>query len=439
MKAKFRQLFIALSSLALSTLNSQLSTALAQGSLTPPGAPAPTMKTLDQVEARTPISSLPYTISSPGSYYVTSNLTGVSGSDGITIVFLPLVENVTVDLNGFTLTGVAGSHNGIHAAGLSAGRNYVFRNGTLRNWGMDGVNASGAINSRFEKLQLYANTNMGLEAGTNCIVSDCAAYSNAVAGISVLTGGNLSHCVAANNGIGLQTLDGCVVADCTASGNSGDGISVGAGVVVRSCAVNQNSSTGVNTGDNCTVKDCSISSNFSGISGADNCTVENCTANANHNSGISGGNNCTVKDCTSSANGQDGVVEGDNCTVENCTASANRDSGITAINNCSVKDCTSSANMINGILVGGNNCQIVGNTCVGGYYGIAILGGQNRIDNNSVGNSIVFGINPGQMNVTNSITRNSSPGPGYGNTSGNNDYAPIGTPNTATSPWANFH
>lgn len=37
----------------------------------PPGAPAPTMKTLDQVEARTPIgpSTDPVTISVPGSYY----------------------------------------------------------------------------------------------------------------------------------------------------------------------------------------------------------------------------------------------------------------------------------------------------------------------------------------------------------------------------------
>jgi hypothetical protein len=35
------------------------------GELTPPGPPAPTKK----VEARTPIESIPYTISSSGSYY----------------------------------------------------------------------------------------------------------------------------------------------------------------------------------------------------------------------------------------------------------------------------------------------------------------------------------------------------------------------------------
>ena len=36
----------------LLTLNLQLTTAFAQGSLTPPGAPAPTMKTLAQIEPR---------------------------------------------------------------------------------------------------------------------------------------------------------------------------------------------------------------------------------------------------------------------------------------------------------------------------------------------------------------------------------------------------
>src|SRR5215207_11600534 len=57
----------------------------AQGTLTPPGAPAQTMKTLDQVEPRKPISSLPFTITQPGSYYVTSNLVGVAASRGITV------------------------------------------------------------------------------------------------------------------------------------------------------------------------------------------------------------------------------------------------------------------------------------------------------------------------------------------------------------------
>src|SRR6266436_4671626 len=67
----------------------------AQGSLTPPGAPAPTMKTLQQIEPRTPISSVPVSILNSGSYYLTDNLE-VSYGDAIFIS----ANNVTVDLNG---------------------------------------------------------------------------------------------------------------------------------------------------------------------------------------------------------------------------------------------------------------------------------------------------------------------------------------------------
>jgi hypothetical protein len=59
---------------------------LAQGPLTPPGAPAPVMKTLEPIEPRIPVSSLPFTISQPGGYYLAGNLqyTAATG-DAITI------------------------------------------------------------------------------------------------------------------------------------------------------------------------------------------------------------------------------------------------------------------------------------------------------------------------------------------------------------------
>src|ERR1035437_6414776 len=81
--------------------------AFSQGTLTPPGAPAPTMKTLAQIEPRTPISSAPFTIITSGSYYLSTNLTVTSG-DAITIA----ANGVTLDLNGFTIASTAASATG---------------------------------------------------------------------------------------------------------------------------------------------------------------------------------------------------------------------------------------------------------------------------------------------------------------------------------------
>jgi hypothetical protein len=174
-------------------------TVLAQGSLTPPGAPGPTMKTLQQVEPRTPITSLPFNISSPGSYYVVTNLTGVSGQNGITIG----ASGVTVDLNGFELVGVGGSLAGV---GVPAPvYDLCVRNGKLRGWGAGGVDAFQAEAIRLERLHAIGNTGVGLSTGNAALISDCIVRSNTTFGI-------------ANSGMG-------VVRGCAALANGGDGIS----------------------------------------------------------------------------------------------------------------------------------------------------------------------------------------------------------------------
>ena len=85
--------------LLMAAIPLQIRDAHAQGSLTPPGAPAPGMKTLSQLEPRTPISLIPYFITSSGSYYLTTNLTGASNTNGITIS----ANHVSLDFCGFTL------------------------------------------------------------------------------------------------------------------------------------------------------------------------------------------------------------------------------------------------------------------------------------------------------------------------------------------------
>jgi hypothetical protein len=190
MKANFRHSLIAPMILALSALNPRLSTAFAQGSLTPPGAPAPTMLTLSQIEPRTPISSSPYTITQPGSYYLTTNIVGVSSQNGINIY----ANNVTLDLNGFSLQGVTSALNGIS---IQTGyTNVTVRNGTISGWGTGwkGIECFGN-NVILEHLILSGNPYAGLYwVGNTGVIRDCmvsgSPYGIFMGGSGLLVIGN---------------------------------------------------------------------------------------------------------------------------------------------------------------------------------------------------------------------------------------------------------
>ncbi len=73
----------------------------AQGFLNPAGAPAPSMRTLQQIEPGTPIDTIPFTISEPGTYFLTRNLH--HGGTGSAIILS--ASDVTLDGRGFVITG----------------------------------------------------------------------------------------------------------------------------------------------------------------------------------------------------------------------------------------------------------------------------------------------------------------------------------------------
>jgi hypothetical protein len=208
--------------LLLSTINYQLSTCLAQGSLTPPGAPAPTMKSLDQIEPRTPISSAPFVISAGGSYYLTTNVTVGSG-DAITIA----ANNVTLDLKGFTITSTLPAAASDTAVLLSGGvTNIAIYNGHISS----GVTttAGGVFDgSGFAYGIRYSGTNvqnvrvrdvsvtgvltygiyLGLDSSTvveSCAVKDVGSYGILADTVSDSSAQNCGYI-----GIGAKTAHNC--------------------------------------------------------------------------------------------------------------------------------------------------------------------------------------------------------------------------------------
>ncbi len=323
--------------LAFAILQLRIPTAFAQGSLTPPGPPAPVMKSLDQIEARTPILSLPFTITRPGAYYLTTNLTGVSGASGVTIA----TGAVTLDLNGFALFGPAGSSNGVFVSVLAT--NLTIRNGSLSGWDGTGVEAYNGENVLLERLA----------------VSD-------------------------TGGFGIDAYGG----------------------VVRDCRVDTSADTGL----------------VAYLSDVEHCIVENC--------------------------GYDGIdaynSQVRHCVVENC------DYGIYAAPG-TVADCVIGFSSNSGLYLGGDGCQITGNTCVTNNLnrgsadaGIFVASNNNRLENNHVTGSGHAGIQVASAGAArNLILKNSVMGSGANNfiTPGTQIIGPIITATgtiSSTSPWANF-
>ncbi|MCH7527180.1 MAG: right-handed parallel beta-helix repeat-containing protein [Planctomycetes bacterium] len=326
----------------------------------PPGAIQPT----NRVQLNAQAITLPFTINQPGSYVLTSNLTGVSGQDGIIIE----ADDVTLDLNGFALIGVAGSLDGV--AVPAARTNLAVRRGTVRDWGGNGVDGANATNSQFEHLRASGNGANGIRVGAGGTVTNCTVRLNGSRGISVSSGST--------------------VTDCTARENGGDGINANSGSTVTNCTAQGNGEDGIDVFNSCTVVNCTAEGNTSdGIEAGEGCTITNCTAANNTFDGITTSIGCTVSGCTVKDNMDDGISVTTGCTLQGCTVYFSGDNGIIVINSCTIQGCTVSFNTGDGIQASGD-CRIIGNTCdsngAGGGDGAGIhtISFDNRIEGNNV-------------------------------------------------------
>jgi hypothetical protein len=419
--------------LLLAILNPQLS--FAQGSLTPPGAPAPAMKTLAQVEPRTPISSEPYTITQPGSYYLTTNLIG-GALVGIDIN----ADNVTLDLNGFAVIGPGNA--GINVE--DGHTNTVIRNGTVQNWANTAVFAGRAYNCQVERL-LVSGNGRGIWGGTNATVSSCTVQSNTLFGINCEQGSLIQGCTVGNTGqSGISSGASSTVKDCAVQGNASDGISVGESSIVSGCTARGNALNGIFVAGNCTVNDCVTKNNaLDGFHSDTGCVFSHCSATFNTGNGFSLGIGNTITASSAARNTGAGFNLNNGGTIKDCSCYFNHGNGITAASYCTIQNCTADFGDADGI-VANSGCRITENNVTrngsSGNAGIRVLGSGNRIEANNAVNNIGYGINMAAGN--NFLVRNSANGQSINFfASGLSTFGPIDTHTgsiTNLSAWANF-
>jgi hypothetical protein len=295
----------------------------------PPTDPATAMKSLNQVEARTIIDALPFTISQPGSYYLTSNLefTAASG-DAITVN----ADNVTIDLNGFTLSSTAAVTGSCIALGANRSQLSVtngFITGTTvvleANWNTtpggfsNGVHytfSSSSRAGRFSRLSISGCRDFGLRAPPSSILDDI----------------RVSQCGSRGIEAEVSTIRSCIV-----TGNAADGLYANSSSV-EGCIAIRNQFHGVFAG---TVTDTAASSN--GDIGIEAVNVSNSNASGNSGIGIQGQ---TISGCVASGNDGDGLVGSGfaACSISFSSAWNNQGKGIVVVNNGVISFCSSSGN-----------------------------------------------------------------------------------------------
>lgn len=244
------------------------------GDLNPPsGAVAPTMKTLDQVEARTPIpgglNQPKFTISQPGSYYLTGNRVHNQGQVGASIQVM--VSDVTIDLNGFsiTVTNPGGAQYAIMDRGDDGSlgiSGVTIRNGVVSGPGYDdgGINLAYTFGARVENV-----TARGISGGTGISVGEggLVVDSNAVF-CKIGFGGDRAsflRCAADRSFDTGFSLFRSSAKDCVARNNFIYGFLANYRSVVESC-VATDSNTGIfAAGDGCRIDSNTVSGSFFGV------------------------------------------------------------------------------------------------------------------------------------------------------------------------------
>ncbi|HMO52620.1 MAG TPA: right-handed parallel beta-helix repeat-containing protein [Kiritimatiellia bacterium] len=409
-----------------------MATAHAQGPLVPAAPPAPGMKTLQQIEPRIPIETLPFVITNSGSYYLTGNLDAVSPT-GIVI----RADHVYIDLGGFTLQGGPGTLSGIRVQGFYDA--IEIRNGSIREWGQHGIEANGATAVRVENVQVTENLGAGLLAGAGARISHVIAHANQLGGMSVGPGSVVGDSVARANtgaagfgleagstirnstailnvGFGINASGPCVIEACSAVQNAG-GIIAGAGSAVSDSVAFGNANDGFVLNETGIIRDSTAIGNSVGIRAFYANSIMRCTATGNTGNGIQIGNGSNVSESTIADNGAHGIRGNSGNILRANTAHGNTLTGIWVDDENQLADNVVSRNGDGGMYVNHRNAMDRNQVSENALFGINVAGNNNVLRNNNVMENQQFGIwatgdqNRIEHNHVNA-TRQTAPGTG---------------------------
>jgi hypothetical protein len=342
-----------LSLLALAALCPQF--ASAQGSLTPPaGPPVASMKTLDQVEARKAVQSLsataPYTISAPGSYYLTGNITVATG-DAIVIAS----NDVSLDLNGFTIRSTFTGGSSGTAISVSSGTYRLrVRNGSIVS-GTD-VPASGpAVEAGFAQ-GIYSTG-----AISQCLVSEVHVTGVAGWGIVLDLQGVVERCMVRNCGnIGISATE---VQNCSAENCLHTGIFSGGNATNCSGVARDVNGIYCTNATNCI--GASTRGGFAGLSCLGNAT--SCSGTSTSGTGLYCLGNAI--NCSGTSTSSAGLVCERNAT--NCSGTSASSTGLYCTGNAA--NCSGTSTSSAGLVCTGNAANCTGSS-TSGTNGMSVTG-----------------------------------------------------------------
>lgn len=405
--------------------------ASAQGSLTPPGTPAPTMKSLSEINEGVTSAVLAGQAAKASASTAATNAAGAqTAAQAAESAANTAATNAS---NAVSSASIAATN----AANATTAANTAAANASAAlAAALDAQDPGIPIRASDLPLTITTPGRYFLAESINFSATDTNAISIETSHVTIdMRGHSLvgPGKAAGSSGDGIRTgkfVDGIAVVNGTVSSWRGNGISLIAGGAANGFLIDrinavENGSVGIVGGQSGTISNCASYNNAFGISAYIASNIVNCSAYSNDYSGfLTSSFGVNFKNCAAAFNDTDGFYIITGTVIEGCSATRNRNDGIQVQNGC---------------LVLNNQCYANGIDS-GTGAGIHATSGSNRIEGNLL-TSNVTGLDvdsAGNFIVKNSAKANTTNYDITGTQTIGEISTATGTILDTVSPWANF-